>query len=264
MSAIFSRIARRAGSVLCGVALAFAAQAQQQQQQPVRSYTIGVEDADQRPLFYVDGKGQYSGYIRDLLDAFARAQGVRFTYVPLPIKRLYQSFLKDQTLDFKFPDNPLWRPAERAGLPLSYSAALHELTAGLLVLREHQGAPLETVQRLGTLRGFTPWLYQRQIDAGAMNVFENTSMDKLVGQLRLHRLDALYLNVDLALPLVERLGLAGEVVYDPGLPHAPLLFQVSTLKHPELLKALDAFLRNEILLQAALRQRHQLLTTRVH
>ncbi|UUZ54518.1 hypothetical protein LP419_40440 [Massilia sp. H-1] len=59
-----------------------------------RQLTIGVEDLRYYPLHSSNNGSVFSGYARDVLDAFAKQQGYSFRYVPLPINRLYVAFLE--------------------------------------------------------------------------------------------------------------------------------------------------------------------------
>jgi len=48
---------------------------------------VGVELQPYQPYSDVEN-GEYRGYARDLLDAFAAEHGYRFVYMPLPVRRL--------------------------------------------------------------------------------------------------------------------------------------------------------------------------------
>ncbi|MEO5689710.1 MAG: transporter substrate-binding domain-containing protein [Burkholderiaceae bacterium] len=237
---LLSRIASASLAGALGVCIATPVQA--------ATYTIGVEDTDQPPMFYIVD-GQYRGYGRELLDAFAATRGDHFEYVALPIKRLYQQYFQGKSLDFKFPDSPDWHPDGRQALSLSYSASTYDVTAGLMVRRTRLGLPIESVRELGTLRGFTPWLFARQINTGSLRVNESQNTENLMHQIQLGRLDAAYVNIDFSKSSLHKMGLDGEIVYDPNLPHATIALRMSTLHHPEVLKDFDEFLRRETGLQ---------------
>ena len=63
--------------LLCLLALPVAAQ---------EDIRVGVELQPYQPYSDVEN-GEYRGYARDLLDAFAAEYGYRFVYMPLPVRR---------------------------------------------------------------------------------------------------------------------------------------------------------------------------------
>lgn len=62
--------------------LAFSTQAKE-------AYTVVVQDIDYYPIYRADpSTGSHSGYVRELMDAFARHQGIRSEYRVRPIRRM--------------------------------------------------------------------------------------------------------------------------------------------------------------------------------
>ncbi len=224
-----------------------------------RSFTVGVENLQYYPLHTVDGGKRYRGFARDVLDAFARQQGYAFEYVPLPINRLYTRFLKERTLDFKYPDHPKWREDLRHGLKLSYSGVVVSTEEGAMVLPQRRGRPLSEIRSLGTVLGFTPWPYRQAIDSKAVAVSTSNSFDGLLRHALADHLDAVYVNVDVANHLLaEELKAPGGLVFDPALPHARSDFRLSTLRHPEVVEQFSQFLQREQALVQKLRQKYRI------
>jgi len=102
-----------------------------------QTYRVGVESQPYQPYYSLEA-GEYQGYARDLLDAFAADQGHRFIYVALPVKRLQSDFLSGK-LDFKYPDHPHWNREQKQGRTVHYSAATAPYRDGVLVLPAYLG-----------------------------------------------------------------------------------------------------------------------------
>jgi len=215
-------------------------------------YTVGVEELQYYPLHSTGKNNAFSGYAREVLDAFARQQGYTFHFVPLPINRLYIAFLTEKTVDFKYPDNPKWKAELRGGRKIAYSAPLVTSEEGALVLPKNRGRALHQIRSLGTVLGFTPWPYLPAIEQKTLALTVDSGLDGLLRHALAGHIDAVYANVDVAnYLLVEQLKAPGGLVFDPGLPHARSNFSLSSLRHAKVLIELDAFLRRE---QPLLRQ----------
>ncbi len=222
-----------------------------------QTYRIGVEQQSYAPFFSIQD-GQYQGYARELLDAFAASRGDRFVYVALPVKRLLSDFLAGK-LDFKYPDHPQWRLAQKQGHRLYYSAATAPYRDGVLVPPARLGQGKERIRVLGTLRGFTPWPYLDDIASKRMSLIEANHIDSLLKMALAGRVDAVYLN-----PLVARDALRAEglpsdaLVLDPALAHVDGHYLLSSQLHPEVIAAFDAFLRAQPALLQRLRHKYAL------
>ncbi|GAB2866889.1 hypothetical protein GCM10027277_39770 [Pseudoduganella ginsengisoli] len=212
----------------------------------VRVFTVGVESLQYYPLHTVDRNNEYTGFAREVLDAFAHRHGYTFRYVALPINRLYSALLKDHTVDFKYPDNPKWREELRTAAPLSYSDVVVATEEGAMVLPNRRGRPLAEVKTLGTALGFTPWPYQDAIDSKAMTVTTNPSFEGLLRLAMAGHIDAVYVSVDVANHMLdEQLKAPGGLQFDPGLPHARSDFRLSTVRYPEVVQQFSQFLQQE-------------------
>ena len=82
------------------------------------NYKIGVENTDYMPLYRGD-TATYSGYARELLDAFGKKYGHTFSYYPYPMVTLFDEFAIKKSLDFKFPDNPYWVADAKKGIKIN-------------------------------------------------------------------------------------------------------------------------------------------------
>lgn len=226
---------------------------------PARQYTIGVEELQYYPLHTTGRNAAFSGFARDVLDAFAKQQGYTFRYVPLPINRLYVAFLNEKSVDFKYPDNPKWKTEMRAGLKIAYSAPLVTSEEGALVLPNKKGRALHQIKSLGTVLGFTPWPYLPAIERKVLVLTVDSGLDGLLRHAMAGHIDAVYANVDVAnYVLAEQLKAPGGLVFDPGLPHARSDFSMSSIRHPQVVTEFDAFLRRAQPLLRQLRGKYKI------
>jgi len=224
-----------------------------------RQFTIGVEELQDYPLHTASASGEFAGFAREVLDAFARQQGYTFRYVPLPINRLYVAFLNERTVDFKYPDNPKWKGSMRSSLDIGYSAPLVTSEEGALVLPKNKGRALARIKSMGTVLGFTPWPYLPAIERKAIVLTVENGLDGLLKHALAGHLDAVYANVDVANYLLAGdLKAPGGLVFDPGLPHARSDFSLSSLRHRKVLVELDAFLAREHVLLRQLRSKYKI------
>jgi polar amino acid transport system substrate-binding protein len=217
------------------------------------TFKVGVELQPYLPYSNVQD-GEYLGYGRDLLDAFAAHQGHVFIYQPLPVRRLLSDLLNDR-VDFKYPDNPRWNADQKQGYALQYSQAAAPAIDGVLVKPRFLGQGKERLRRLGTQRGFTPWPYLGEINAGKIMLIQANQIDSLLAMAMSDRVDGVYLN-----PQVVRHQLynnAGSgLVFDPKLPYQDDHYFLSSIKHPEVIAQFDAFLTSQAELVQSLKDRH--------
>jgi ABC-type amino acid transport substrate-binding protein len=209
------------------------------------NFTIGVEGTDYMPISKGDAGG-YSGYARELLDAFAAKTGHTFVYKPMPVARLIDEFATQKSLDFKFPDNAYWAGDAKKGLTVVYSKGLVAVTEGLMVVPANKGKGAAGVTKIATLRGFTPFPYLDQIKSKKIAVTEVNTADAAINMGEAGRVEGVYLGVMAAnYIMAEVMKKPGALVYDAGLPNSTNDFSMSTLSHPEVIKQLDEFLVKE-------------------
>ena len=208
------------------------------------AYTIGVEATDYLPVSKGD-TGEYKGYARDLLDAFATKYGHQFTYKPVPVARLYDEFLVKKSVDFKFPDNGYWAGDAKKGITLSYSKGLVSVTDGTLVLPSNKGKS-SSLSKLGTLRGFTPFPYLDQIKDKKVTVAEANSADAAISMGEAGRVEGVYMGILAAnYVMTEVMKKPGILVFDDKLPKSTGDFSLSTIAHADVIKQMDEFLVKE-------------------
>ncbi|MFG0382665.1 substrate-binding periplasmic protein [Pseudomonas sp. zbq_18] len=215
---------------------------------------VAVERQAYMPYYSIES-GQYVGYARELLDAFAQSIDCHFVYQALPVKRADDSFLGGQ-LDFRFPDNPEWNTELKSSFPVYYSDPVIDFIDGMLVLPQHLGRGVGGVHELGTLLGFTPAHYEQDIKNGTIVLRQLQNTEALLQMGLKGRVDAIYMN-----PVVARAALKQKpdaLRFDPELPHLAGYYYLSSLKHPELLERFNVFLRDSDELQQSLRKKYGL------
>ncbi|MET1076985.1 MAG: transporter substrate-binding domain-containing protein [Pseudomonas sp.] len=220
-----------------------------------QSFRVGVELQPYLP-YYSQQNGEYRGFARDLLDAFANAEGHQFTYVAVPVQRLLGDFLAGR-LDLKYPDNPHWSAEQKRGHRLHYSVATAPFIDGVLVLPGNLGQGMGRLRVLGTPLGFTPQAYLAELAAGRMRLTQTNQIDSLLKMALSGRVDGVYLNPRVAQNALHAAGLPREaLVFDATLPHLKGDYHLSSLQHPELIRQFDRFLASHPDLLAQLQARH--------
>lgn len=222
---------------------------------PADTIVVGVEMQSYLPAYAVEN-GRYVGYARDVLDAFAKDAGYRLEYRPLPVPRLYAAFFAGQ-VDLKFPDNPTWQAERRAGHDIVYSEPLAAFVDGISVVPTRRGAGPATLRTLGTVSGFTPWAAIDLVRAGKVALTENTSLDGLLQQVQTGRIDGVYASIAVVNHQLDHvLRQPGALVFDPSLPHSRGQYHVASIKRPDVVRDLTAWLRNNAKRVAAMKAAH--------
>ncbi|UTH72758.1 ABC transporter substrate-binding protein [Chromobacterium sp. IIBBL 290-4] len=227
------------------------------------SFVVGVEEIDYYPLHsYANGK--FSGYGRELLDAFAKQYGHSFTYTPFPVSRLFHTFLNENSIDFKYPDNPNWQADLKKGKSIFYSDPVINVSEGLLVKPEKVEQLSETsLQTIVTMRGFTPWpidqTMRKKINNGTIRVYQEDSFNKVISLGMTGHYDAVY-----ASPIVINYYLdviihqPGALVFDKKLPFESNDFSLSSIRQGEVIKQFNEFLEKNQPLVMELKKKYRL------
>lgn len=208
------------------------------------TYTVGAESTSYAPYYTTQG-GNWTGYAREVLDAFAKESGHTFVYKPRPVKRLLGEFVEGK-LDFKFPDNPYWGQDAKKGNGVVYSEPVAPYVDGVLVRPDRKGAGKDQLKTLGTVLGFTAWDYLGDIKSGAIRLRENTNMTSLLKMALAGKVDGVYANPAVVRYQLRKMG-EGEdaLVLDADLPHTRSAYHLSTIRHPEVIDQFNQFLKSK-------------------
>lgn len=203
---------------------------------------VGVENQYYLPIYAAE-KGVYQGFARELLDAFARDRDYRIEYRALPVPRLYASFFAGQ-VDLKFPDNSNWKRDQRVGMKIFYSDPVAAYVDGVSLLPRNLNAAPDTIKRLATLGGFTPWAWMDRIESGKTVLSENSNLESLVRQTLAGRVDGAYASVAVInYQLDHVLKQPGALVFAPGLPNSRDNYFLSSIKRPRVVQEFNDWMR---------------------
>lgn len=220
-----------------------------------RDLVVGVEELDYFPVYAVQN-GQYVGAAREILDAFASANGYTLVYRPLPIKRLFAELLSGG-IDLKFPDHPHWGEDVKKGRVLSYSRPVIRYIDGVLVAPENLNKGADAVHTLGTVSGFTPFAWLDRVKAGTVQVKENPRLELLLKQVFMERLDGAYASVAVANHMLDNvLHNPGALVFDAHLPHSRDAYVLSSLSHAPVVAEFDAWMAANAATVKAIKDRY--------
>lgn len=213
---------------------------------------IGVEDLDYKPAYTMEGNS-YGGYAREFLDTFAAENGYSLTYRALPVPRLYAEFFNGQ-IAFKFPDNPNWSAGAKEGKAIVYSGPVARFRDATVVPADKLGQPIST---LGTVTGFTPWVWLDAINAGKVRLSENADFSALVRQVLAGRIQGAYASIAVVNYQLDKvLDKPGALVYDPSLPNSLDTYRLSTISRPDVVAQLDGWMARNAERIADMKARH--------
>ncbi len=217
-------------------------------------YVVGVESFYYPPHYYLNN-GEFSGYARDLLDAFAAARGLHLTYRPLPYLRLVHD-LRLGLIDFQYPDNALWLQDKKVGVDISYSNYAIMYIDGVARKKENLGKPLAALKRMVMPIGWSPIDYYPLVKAGKLEITEVVNVDSVMKMVTTDRVDGAYLNADVVRYIMQEAGTPDRIEFDPTLPYIFSGFSLASVKHKDVSKSFNQFLSDERKNVAAIRQKY--------
>ena len=207
---------------------------------------VGIEQHDYYPYYRDAPDSPAEGYCLDLLEAFAKHEGLTLELLPQPLNRLYRNMLEEQSIDLLFPDNPTWARQTKAEHRLYYSDALVQIVDGTLVPANRRGQGLGQVRQLGALRDFSAQAWQPLLDKGNVRLVETQDIHSLIRMVARGRIDALYANPQVVRYQLNQLGMASDYLQlDQQLPLIYTSFHLSSVRRPDLIERFDAFLLHE-------------------
>jgi len=210
------------------------------------TYLIGTEDIEFYPHYGKLSADSYEfeGYARLFFDDFALKKNVSIEYVPQPIKRLYISLLVNKNIDFKYPDSPTWNINQKAksSNKIYYSNPIISYIDGIFVHRDNVNFTLNDITVLGVIRGFTPEPFIDEIKRQKINLIEYSRSDHLLMALEAKRVSAVYINADVANYLIKSKGISN-LVFKKDLPFTQGKYHLSTIKHPEIIKLMNQYIK---------------------
>ena len=222
-----------------------------------KSFVVGVENINHYP-HYTLKDGEWAGFGREVLDAFAKARGYSFVYKPYPVKRLMQQSWQ-QEVDLMFPDNPLWLSDKKKDVSITYSTTFVKVTEGTMVLPANLGTGIDAIKTLGTITGFTAASYTPFIDSGQVQLDNSRDSHFVLLKTLNGRTDGAFLAVDSARHMLKTiLKNPGGLLFDKSLPYDIYDYFLSTTMHPDIIDEFNAFVNNHADLLDALKNKYNI------
>jgi ABC-type amino acid transport substrate-binding protein len=219
---------------------------------------IGVEDIGFHPHYWLSKQGEYSGFAREFFDQFAKDNDLDIEYIPYPPDQLLTALLNEE-IDLKYPDNPLWGSTAKEGKPFTYSEPIVLVVEGTLVNPRRKQQGLENIETLGTIRGFTPWIYSDQIQSGTIKLLEYDDLKSLIRASIKNEINAIFFNVVVLTYFVDNLStLPFLVEFDETLPDSKSEFHVSSSHRPDLVSKLTQFMSDNNKFLQELKSRYEI------
>ncbi|MGF1704450.1 transporter substrate-binding domain-containing protein [Enterovibrio baiacu] len=239
--------------------LIFASSLASAKSEDAKRFVVGVQNFNDYSPYSSFVNNTYSGFNRELLDAFAQDYGYEFVYMALPIKRLYRQFL-DGTVDFKYPDNAIWSATQKEGHNILYSDPIVSFVDGVIVLNKNKPIKRDELNKLGMIAGFTPSPYLKDIDSKRLEVFETRSLEPLIKMLTTGRIDGIYTNLAVMRNHVSHHHDQTTLMsMSQTLPHVTGTRHLSTKLHPGMIVEFNQFLKQNRKLVNEIKQKHGLL-----
>ena len=204
------------------------------------TFVIGVEDISYYPYF--DFPSDNNSFAKVLFDQFAKDNAHQVRYLPLPIKQ-FPKWLYEENIDFKFPDNARWQEdRNKHQLKIHFSDEIVAMTAGTLVVAKNKHKKEEFFKHIGTMTGFYPTLWMKQIEQGKVIIYEDSSSKILVKHLVNGLVDGLDIDLAVANDGLKKLHMQEKLVINEHLTKQIYSYHMSTVKYPEIIKQFNQWL----------------------
>ena len=237
------------------------------------TYSVGVENLDYAPHFYVEKTGKrlvYKGFAREILDLFQvyynkvekkRVESgggsfvkMKLVYKPLPVKRLLTNLMEER-IDFKYPDNKYWGQGKKKEdlkkfARLRYSRPVTAYIDGVLVHPKWKSKKKEFKQMV-TVLGFTPFPYLGKIKEKKVVLKQFPTLSKVLRVIARSKFDGAYVNIQVGLHKQKELLASGQIkkadalMFNDDLPSDKSNYHISTINHHHVIDAFNRFLDDE-------------------
>ena len=196
------------------------------------------------------------GFANEVLALFSKEYGYRFSFQPLPVKRLYHEL--DNLVDFIYPDNPNWTSLQRVDGQRLFSEPVIYNLGTTMVRPEQQHITLSEFRTLAVIHGFTPtaWLKIRQ--QYRFKLYEVPNAVSAINLVLKGQLDGADVEYNVAQHILRSQQQEGALVAATQLPRTRVSFHLSSVRHPEVLQQFNRFLLSHKAEIASLKQKYQL------
>jgi polar amino acid transport system substrate-binding protein len=218
-------------------------------------FIVGTEDINFYP-HYDFTHADSTGFANDVLQLFAVQYGYRFSFQPLPVKRLYHEL--DNLVDFIYPDNPQWASLQSADASRQFSDPVIYNLGTTLVLSQHKMMPLSQFRTLAVIHGFTPTAWLKLRNEYRVKLYEVPNAVTALNLVLKGQLDGADVEYHVAQHILRAQQQEGALVAAQLLPMTRVSFHLSTRRHPQVLAQFNQFLLSHQQQIAALKQKYQL------
>lgn len=205
----------------------------------VRKLVVGISEISQYPFFSLVKKTD-RGFAWSVLEHFAKLNNIEFEYKVLPLHRLQLS-LEQGHIDFIFPDNPYWNMFKDKELPNIYSGPVVMSIATSFTSVSKQHYTIDMVNRVAIPFGYSASQWHSGIKQYGIQTIPVT--DLLQGLYSVHtgNADAVDIEYNIAIHLITNMPYWRELSVARSLPHMPVSFHLSSIKHIDVLTAITNY-----------------------
>ncbi len=205
---------------------------------------LGVENIYYYPYSYVDSKGEYFGFFREIIDKFKEKYNLTLHYYPCSIPDLNRKY-RSHDVDFRLPDNPSWFYQRKSTLIHRYSLPIISYTDGVIVRKENLG-DISKLKTLGAIGGFSLFEYEDLIESGKIKLVSYDNPVEILSHVNDRKIDGAYLNIKVAAHIIKsKLNASESLFFDERLPKTQTSFFLSTNKYPDVILKFNEFLTKE-------------------
>jgi hypothetical protein len=221
-----------------------------------KEFVIGVEAVNYYPLYDFSATNTNKpSYSKDLLSAFFEQHNYSYRFIALPIKRFNKCCIGEE-IDFKFPDNKMWRDDKQRKLNITFSQSTIQLMSGSYVLKSNAKYKRSDIKKLSTILGFIPTLWFDKVDSKEFELIEEYTPISAVKHLVHGNVDATNVDSNVIRHNLKLLETTKEIILNTNITHEVYSYHLSSIRHPKIIKQFDVFLQNNTLLLLKLKQKY--------
>jgi len=220
---------------------------------------VGVNSQAFLPQFECHN-GVLSGFAGDVFALFSQTSQHQFEFKPIPGHKLTNALASGE-IDIRYPDHPKWQSSFKRSKKkkIYYSNDIVRYVEGSLVIKEKANITPDKISRIGIVRGREPTAYLSLLNQRKVQAVEFSDLDELIKSTLLGKVDASYYNIDVAVRLLNIMGIGNDLVIDAELPFETDFYHLSSIKHKDIVQEFNQFLVQQKAAIDELKQKYQLL-----
>ncbi|WP_339722631.1 transporter substrate-binding domain-containing protein [uncultured Paraglaciecola sp.] len=184
------------------------------------------------------------GFIWAVLQEFSKFSGHQFTYQTLPVLRL-QRELEKGSIDFVYPDNPLFNHDQTFAKGKYYSDTIARTLGGTMVKSSSLGENINTIKRLAIPLGFTPQLeWATLVEKKKIKLIPVATPLAELQLLAIGRVDAVEVDYFVSQYQLQNNPEFKQFKFDPSLPKSEVEFKLSTINKTWLIDEINHFIHS--------------------